>query len=589
MPDSIPVLWRAIVWPLLGAAVTLTVGRLLPGWLRRLLAAAAAAASLATLWSLPGGAPDHVGWLWEPITFFRLGPALRPHPLSLAVGILLAGSTAAGLPGIRGAGRTAWHGLVLIALAGCLLTLLAADLLTLALGSGLLDLALMAMAASAASPSDRIAWRMAVPGAASTLLLFLSAVQMSSQVGTTLLSASAFPVEVLTPLGLAGLLRLMAFPLHPRGLATAEEVVTCVLPTGLGLYLLARVQSLAPLLADRPWLLAVGGMALVAGGVLAWAEGTRLADRSVTGTAVAAGPGPWPGLAVHQAGLALAFVALGANPAPWPLVSLALALTALAIWWDGNLAQKAALWPDWLQPVGRWLAPYWEQARAAVATAVPALERWRSGWSGRHGWALRLRSGQALLPAIALASLAGAPLTAGAIGRWSFYAELLRQQRSTLLIAALLADTFLVAGLWTLLRAFFHQAADRHPRPASLLALLALAVGMLWGGISAGSLGGRLMIEAPVRPAVSVWGLGLLYSLPWLLGLWLAHAGSGLGRFLDLVRDVINLDWLYRVAAWAGRGLAGGLYWLSRVGEGDGWWGWALIILALATIFLTAR
>ncbi len=579
MLDSIPAPWRATLWPLLGAAIILTVGYLLPTWLRRLLAAAAAAASLTGLWSLVGGTPDSAGWSWEPITFFRAGPALQPQPLSLFVGITLAGTTTAVLPGIRGAARTAWHGLMLVALAGCLITAMAANLLTLALGSALLDLALLAMAASAAGEAGRIAWRMAVPGVASTLLLFSGAILMNTQAGTTFLSARLFPMGVLLPLGLAGLARLMAFPLHPRGLATAENAATLVLPTGAGACLLARVQSLAPTLADRPWVLAVGGAALLAGGALAWIGGARDPDRAGTGSA------PWFGLAVHQVGLTLLFILLLDGLAPWPLVSLALAVGMTAIWWDSSLAQEPALRPGWLQAIGQRLASGagWVQGR--VATAVPALERWRNPLPRlRPGWV-----GQRLLPALALASPAGAPFTAGAISRWSLYGRLLAQGQGTLLLGLLLADTLLAAGLWAALRALVRQRADRPVNPLATLALLALVVATLAVGVSPGRLGSPLGLEPPPRAGVSAWGLGLLYGLPWLLGLWLAYAGGRLARPPDPIRSALNLDWLYRAASWAGQRLVDGLYWLSRVGEGDGWWGWALILLALGAIFLTAR
>jgi hypothetical protein len=91
------------------------------------------------------------------------------------------------------------------------------------------------------------------------------------------------------------------------------------------------------------------------------------------------------------------------------------------------------------------------------------------------------------------------------------------------------------------------------------------------------------------RPDVSILGVGLVYVLPWLAGMWLARIRSRLGNYLDLVQRAASLEWFGRIASWVGQRLAGAIYWLGLVGEGEGWWGWALVILALGTIFLTIR
>jgi hypothetical protein len=88
---------------------------------------------------------------------------------------------------------------------------------------------------------------------------------------------------------------------------------------------------------------------------------------------------------------------------------------------------------------------------------------------------------------------------------------------------------------------------------------------------------------------VSVWGLGLVYVLPWAVGIALARIRAHLTDYLPLVWKTINLDWLYGAATWLGRRVLGAVYWLGLVGEGDGWLGWALIILALGTVLLAAR
>jgi formate hydrogenlyase subunit 3/multisubunit Na+/H+ antiporter MnhD subunit len=145
MLDPVPVPLQALIWPLLGAILILIGRRFLPNWLRRLVALAAALASLAVLWSLRTGSIERVDVLWEPLNLFRMGPNLHPDSLALLVGITLVWLTAATVLGVRGAQpqSTAWHGLILAVLAGCLAMTMATNLITLAIASALLDMALL--------------------------------------------------------------------------------------------------------------------------------------------------------------------------------------------------------------------------------------------------------------------------------------------------------------------------------------------------------------------------------------------------------------------------------------------------------------
>jgi hypothetical protein len=108
-------------------------------------------------------------------------------------------------------------------------------------------------------------------------------------------------------------------------------------------------------------------------------------------------------------------------------------------------------------------------------------------------------------------------------------------------------------------------------------------------GLAPGILSNALGLRPVNASDVSVWGLGLVYVLPWLLGAWLGRMRGSLGRYLARVHAAINLNWLYRAAGWAGERLAGAIGWLGVVGEGDGWWGWVLITLALGVFLLVAR
>ena len=585
MLDPVPVPLQALIWPLLGAILILIGRRFLPNWLCRLVALAAVLASLAVLWSLRTGSIERVDVLWEPLNLFRMSPDLHPDSLALLVGITLVWLTAATVLGVRGAQpqSTAWHGLILAALAGCLAMTMATNLITLAIASALLDMALIAMVVFEPYDAGRVAWRMAVPGVASTLLIVVSALQMSAEVGTGSLSAREVPAGILTMVGVAGMLRLLAYPLHPRGLHTPENAATFLLSAGAGIYLVARVQTIDPGWMGLEWMLTVGSVALLAGGLMAWTGGNRLAEESDPsappppgvlageGRQVEDSPQPaparvWSGIAVHQAGYALVFVLLVANSVLWPLLSLTLALGMMIIWWDGTRRRTAGPRPRWFpSSVRNW----WAQAQSTIAGRFPTLARY----------------GLAFLPALALASLAGVPLTAGARGRWLFYGTVLGKAQSGLLIPVLVADSLLVAGLATAFSASLAQGGDRRPSVAALLAMLALAVPLVVLGIAPSVLD----LDPMQLPDVSAWGLGFIYVLPWLLGVWLARVSGRISNYLGPVYRFVSLDWLFHAATWLGQRLGGIIYWVGQVGEGQGWFGWVLVILALGIMLLMIR
>jgi len=580
MLDSVPGSLLAILWPLAGAAVILVLGRLLPNWMRRLLASACALLSLAALWSLRGGAGEPVGLYWQPINLFRTSPALNPDALAVMVGLILSGITAATVLGIRGSnGRpTPWPGLMLLALAGCLVAMMAANLLTVLLGSALLDLALIAMTLSARDGSGRVFERFVVPGVLSTVVLFFGAMQMDILTGSASLSARTFPPVVLLLLAVAGLLRLLPFPIHPRGLNTPQAAATLLLPLGLGAYLLSRVQALAPVLAEHSWVLTIGGAGLLAGGFLAWMGGIR--RRADQGYQAGQSGFDWPGAAVHQTGYVLLFVALLGPAVPWALLSLTLTLGLLAIWWDAGLQSEASA--SLGEPgLSRRFGPLRERAQRLIAERAPFLERWRSSWFARYG--------ATLAAILALLSLAGVPLTAGSIGRWSFYATLLHQRQSALLLVTLLADTLLTAALWLALAETLDRSAARRPGLGGLGSTAVLALLVIVLGVAPNSLIQQVGLNPLTPPDVSVWGLGLIFVLPWLLAGWLARVSSHLEGYALVARQVVDLNWLYAAGSWAGRQVMAAVGWLGQVGEGEGWWGWALIILALGSMALILR
>jgi len=282
---------------------------------------------------------------------------------------------------------------------------------------------------------------------------------------------------------------------------------------------------------------------------------------------------------VYQAGYILASVLLLPNGTPWPVVSTVLVLAVLAIWWDAYVDLEVPE-PGGLAQFAASLGPWWEGVWSRTAERLPIPFWWQASGAGRLV--------AFLLPATALASLAGMPFTLGARGRWPFYAGWLKQGDPSLLLI-LLADMVLMAGLWAALGHCWRQSSEYRPRPAALTAMIGLTVSTVLVGLAPGILATGLGLKAAEKVSVSAWGLGLLYLLPWLLGIWLARIRSIRRRHLERVWSVVNVNWLVRGAGWLGRHLVDALYWLSRVGEGEAWWGWALIILALGVILFTMQ
>ncbi len=609
MLDSMPVHLQVITWPLLGAALILALNRFLPNWIRRLVALAATITTLVAFWILLPADSAAAGIVWDPLNFFRAGPALLSDSATRFFGAVLTAFCAAAVLGIRTTRprRTVWHGMVLVTLAGCLVMTMAANLLTLTLGSALLDLALLAVAVSdtnSSSHGGRVAWRMAVPGVLSTLVLFACTLQQDIEVGTTSLLIEQIPSTVLMLMGVAGLLRLMIFPLHPRGQNTPESAALLILPTGMGIYLLYRVQAHSPILTGQQWILAIGWVSMLVGGLLAWSGRSRSKGTDVvlpTGpqsslepeTRQELGPeGPyqpavvtiWSGIAIHQTAVALTYGVLEGALLPWPLINIAAALGTVAVWWDSQSRDRAVPAQRLWVPVKNWAEPWLSRARAAISTRFSAVGKWPGMRLARY-WT-------ALPPTTALASLIGLPATVGAHGRWRLYAMLLSEGRAMLLIGTLAADAFLCAGLWWTLGSVLKEARAQRLLLAPTLATGMLAIATVALGVAPYKLVGDLgssTAQAATSLDVSVWGVGLLFVLPWLLGSWLARAtGPMASRHLQTLRRIVSLDWAFNALSWAAQRLANVVHWLGQVGEGEGWWGWALIVLALGTMLLAS-
>ena len=606
MLSSIPAAVQAILWPLAGATLVVALNRLLPNWLCRLLALTASAASLVALLSLNGQAPGTIQGTWEPFTFLRTSPALQPTPLGLVTGIVLASWSAVAALGIRGSQhpKATWYGLNLASLAGGVLMALAGNLLTLALGSALLDMALLAVAVSAvggAGRGQRVSFWMCVPGLISTGLLLLAALRTDTDSGTLSLFALVFSPQVLTLLAGAGLFRLAVFPLHPRGLSAPEQAASLVLTMGGGILLLARAQTLGGSPVGTPWFLAIGAVALVAGGWLAWSAGSPRSE-------ACGWPAVWSALAVQQAGTAVLFVFLFPGAGPWPLLGLVLAPGLLVLWWDASRSDAPEPASAWIVWVRRQWARLKEQLRALAsrlpgkrAGSVPggglaerpapvtlARQSELPDWWSRLQGSWLARRGASLLPALALGSLAGVPLTVGAVIRWHLYGVLLAGARPLLLAALWASDALLTGGLILAGRGIRRQAEGR-TRWSALVGMVILAAFSIFLWLAPRIVSANVGLPALPRANVSAWGIGILFVLPWLVGAWLAKIAGSLAGALVRLRREVSLERAARPAEWLGQGLLTAVYWLGNVGEGDGWWGWALIVLALGALYLVAR
>jgi hypothetical protein len=505
---------------------------------------------------------------WEPLNLFRAGPAFQFNRLSTTSTVLAAGLTIALLLGIRGRypGRTTWHGLALVALSGVVTTAAAANLPALLLGSALLDLALVATslwAAGAEEGARPMPLTVAVPGLAATLLLFFGAVHLDAEFGHVSFVAQTMPESALRLVGIASILRLMVFPLHPRGISRPEDAALLLLPSAAGIYLLARVQSLGAPLGMESWLVVAAGGGLLAGGVLIWSG--VLGDESRE-PAIAS---MWPGAFIHGAGGTLLFLVLLTGATPWPILGLLAPLAVMAICWDIALRSPAS------GPRRSWA--WWDGRLAQLIDRWPVLAHWRSRQLARY-----------VVPGVLLlgfVTLAGLPFTAGARQRWPLYAALLKRQ-NPLLLLLLAADSMLAAGLWRAVRTRrAWLSVEQRTGPLTLAALVVLGVALLVPGIAPRAVG----LAPAGTGGVSGWGLGLLLLLPWLLGAWWATLGARFGRYASAVHRLATLDWLYKLASRVGLGLMGFLRWLGHVAEGAGWWGWALAVLALASVFLAVR
>ncbi len=340
---------------------------------------------------------------------------------------------------------------------------------------------------------------------------------------------------------LAALMRVGLYPLHlwiPIGVEVglAARSLLHLIPASAGLYLLSRLAAwVGGGLPHGQALAIAGGLAFLIGALLAWPE----TDLGKTLSFVMIG----------QVGYVIVSLAIARPPTVVVVLSssLNLVLCLGLLFLSQDRSELGSLW-----------------ARAASGLAI--------------------------------ASLAGVPLTLGFVGRWHLYHSLLTGSTPAFLVLSVLAETFLFGALlrmWSAISIHVFPPKFAYAR-SSVIGAVLLAVPILTLGSHPPALG-PLMETVPFPTLAS-----LLYSttftqwaalfLP-LLGGYLLQ--RHLQRILDPVGPLwlkltatLRLGWLYSLLGQIVGGAAGALQMVGRVSEGRGYLGWIIVVGLLAFLFL---
>jgi formate hydrogenlyase subunit 3/multisubunit Na+/H+ antiporter MnhD subunit len=384
--------------------------------------------------------------------------------------------------------------------------------------------------------------------------LLLGGDSLSSGLDLAIQAERSISAPVFGLILLAALMRVGLYPLHlwiPIGVEAnllARSLLHLV-PASAGLYLLVRLSTWANggllwRLPPQGWgglrggygpaLTIAGSLAFFIGALLAWAE----TDLSKTLSFIM----------ISQVGYVVVSLSIAKPPALVVLPSLNLVLCLGLLFLSQNRSELGSLW-----------------ARAA---------------SG-----------------LAMASLAGVPLTLGFVGRWHLYHSLLTGGNLVFLALSLLAETFLFAALlkmWSAIsiRVFPPEFAYQK---SSVVGAALLAAPVLMLGLHPSVL--RTLMEAVSFPTLA----DLLRStsvVQWvalflpLLGGYLLRSEAfrrHRRRIFDPVEPfwlklttALRLEWLYGLLGQIAGGAAGALRIVGRVSEGGGYLGWIVVVGLLA-------
>jgi multicomponent K+:H+ antiporter subunit A len=481
---------------------------------------------------------------WHPLlgsdlAYYVDGLAFLFAALMILVGLA---TTAPGLGRSEGLEGSS-HPALLALLAAGLGFVFAANLITLCLSWVVFDLTfLWALSASDHDGS----WTRMVPrilnlSCLACLSLLVAALLMGQSGESLSLSSSSISAPVFGLILLAALVRVGLYPLHlwmPIGVEAgpAARSLLHLVPASAGLYLLARLSAGANgVLPYGQALTIAGSLAFFVGALLAWIEADLSKSLSFT--------------MISQVGYAIASLAIAQPPTMVAILlpSLNLVLCLGLLFLSQDRSELGSLW-------------------ARVASGL------------------------------AMASLAGVPLTLGFVGRWHLYHSFLPGGHLAFLALSLLAEAFLFATLlrmWSVISVNASPSELAHERLFIVGAVL-LAAPILILGLHPPVL--RSLMKGVPFPTLA----SLLRSttiVQWV-ALFLPPLGGYLlqrhrQRIFDPVEPfwlklttVLRLEWLYSLLGQIVAGAAGTLRIVGRVSEGRGYLGWIVVLGLLAFLFL---
>jgi formate hydrogenlyase subunit 3/multisubunit Na+/H+ antiporter MnhD subunit len=545
---------------LVGAVVLLAAGRWVDARIARVVALVVSAGFLLSCVLLrlfrPAGSPLS---LWRPGSLFGVELGYFADGVSqlflvlmatvVLIAVLLSDSS-------RGEETEdpASYGVMFLVLAGASSAILAGDLLTLCLSWGLLDLALLFFGGlnRGGQAASRNAFRV-------LLINYLGGVSLLGALvvlqGATLsLQAAPLPTRVVSLVLLATLVRLGLYPAFVPPSSAVESglrdtMVRYAAPLSVGGYLLVRVLGFTAVsaLPGRELVLVMGSLAVVLSPFPLWFE----TEVRKTGSYIV----------LHHVGHMAMAAAIAVPLSPMIIVaqaiSLVVALALLSGSEAGSLVARGRL--------------------DAVWTRCCTL--------------------------IAVATLVGAPLTLGFVGRQLLYTTLWEGDLGPLILLSLVGNSFLVAPLLKKgLSGALQSESEDGRAPVLLACMSALAVPLIVLGLhppllrtflgaqsAAGRWPGLLdVVYSPDTPVTLVlFGCTLVslaagYLMYRMGQVFVARAGVS----LETLRMIAEMEWFFAAVSWTGERVALVLEAMGSFFEERRSPGWIMVFAILAALLI---